>query len=120
MHIQELYQLYLQYPSVQTDTRLLKPGDIFFALKGSSFNGNAFLVGKLAEQKHFLSIKINTRIAQQHIVNTQLVRAYNLSNVLCAVTVGKYFKAPEEQIIKAIEGHEPSNKSFAMGRKRYQ
>lgn len=42
MDIKELYQLYLQHPSVQTDTRLLKSGDIFFALKGPSFNGNAF------------------------------------------------------------------------------
>ncbi len=27
---------------MQTDTRKLKPGDIFFALKGPNFNGNAF------------------------------------------------------------------------------
>jgi UDP-N-acetylmuramoyl-tripeptide--D-alanyl-D-alanine ligase len=40
--IQELYQLFIQYPSVQTDTRKLKDGDIFFALKGPSFNGNEF------------------------------------------------------------------------------
>ncbi len=43
MHIQELYQLYLQYPSIQTDTRLLQSGNLFFALKGPSFNGNAFV-----------------------------------------------------------------------------
>jgi UDP-N-acetylmuramoyl-tripeptide--D-alanyl-D-alanine ligase len=42
MTIESLYQLFLQYPSVQTDTRKLKAGDIFFALKGPSFNGNAF------------------------------------------------------------------------------
>lgn len=42
MDIKNLYQLYLKYPSIQTDTRLLKAGDIFFALKGPSFNGNAF------------------------------------------------------------------------------
>lgn len=40
--IEELYKIYKQYPSVQTDTRKLKPGDIFFALKGPNFNGNAF------------------------------------------------------------------------------
>lgn len=38
----ELYQLYLQHPSIQTDTRKLKQGDIFFALKGPNFNGNLF------------------------------------------------------------------------------
>jgi len=42
MSIEELYKLFLQFPSVQTDTRKLKPGDIFFALKGPNFNGNAF------------------------------------------------------------------------------
>jgi UDP-N-acetylmuramoyl-tripeptide--D-alanyl-D-alanine ligase len=42
MSIEQLYQVYLQYPSVQTDTRKLKSGDLFFALKGPSFNGNEF------------------------------------------------------------------------------
>jgi UDP-N-acetylmuramoyl-tripeptide--D-alanyl-D-alanine ligase len=42
MQFEQLYKIYLQYPSVQTDTRKLKKGDIFFALKGGNFNGNAF------------------------------------------------------------------------------
>lgn len=42
MMIEELYKIYKQYPSVQTDTRKLKAGDIFFALKGPNFNGNLF------------------------------------------------------------------------------
>lgn len=42
MTIDQLYAIYKQYPSVETDTRKLKPGDIFFALKGPNFNGNAF------------------------------------------------------------------------------
>ncbi len=42
MTIEELYNLYRQHPSVQTDTRKIKQGDIFFALKGPNFNGNAF------------------------------------------------------------------------------
>lgn len=40
--ITELYKIYQQHPSVQTDTRKLKTGDIFFALKGPNFNGNSF------------------------------------------------------------------------------
>lgn len=39
---QQLYKYYLQHPSVQTDTRKLRDGDLFFALKGPHFNGNAF------------------------------------------------------------------------------
>jgi len=40
--IDELYAFYQQHPAVQTDTRKLKPNDIFFALKGPNFNGNAY------------------------------------------------------------------------------
>lgn len=42
MNIVELYDIYKQYPSVQTDTRKLKKGDLFFALRGPNFNANAF------------------------------------------------------------------------------
>jgi UDP-N-acetylmuramoyl-tripeptide--D-alanyl-D-alanine ligase len=42
MQIEKLYEIYKQHPSVQTDTRKLKQGDIFFALKGDNFNGNSF------------------------------------------------------------------------------
>jgi len=42
MQIEKLYDIYKKYPSVQTDTRKLKQDDIFFALKGGNFNGNAF------------------------------------------------------------------------------
>src|SRR5215213_8885904 len=42
MDIKELYKIYLQNPSIQTDTRKLQKDDLFFALKGASFNGNAF------------------------------------------------------------------------------
>jgi UDP-N-acetylmuramoyl-tripeptide--D-alanyl-D-alanine ligase len=44
---QDLYKLFLQSPSVQTDTRKIKQGDIFFALKGPNFNGNSFALRAL-------------------------------------------------------------------------
>ncbi len=40
--IPELYQIFLQYPRVSTDTRNIQKGDLFFALKGGNFNGNKF------------------------------------------------------------------------------
>lgn len=40
--IEQFYDLYKKNPSIQTDTRKLKKGDIFFALKGPNFNGNSF------------------------------------------------------------------------------
>ncbi len=43
MQISELYKLYLQNPGIQTDTRKIRIGDIFFALKGPNFNGNHYV-----------------------------------------------------------------------------
>lgn len=48
MNILELYEIYKQYPSIQTDTRQLKKDDLFFALKGPNFNANAFAETALA------------------------------------------------------------------------
>lgn len=43
MNIEKLYGIYLQNPSISTDTRNIKKGDIFFALKGNNFDGNLFI-----------------------------------------------------------------------------
>lgn len=40
--IVDLYDFFLQSTGVCTDTRALKKGQIFFALKGPNFNGNAY------------------------------------------------------------------------------
>ena len=45
--IKELYKLFLQNPSVQTDTRKLKSGDLFFALSGPNYNGSDFALKAL-------------------------------------------------------------------------
>lgn len=45
--IDQLYQIYLHHPSVQTDTRKMQEGDLFFALKGTHFNGNLFALQAL-------------------------------------------------------------------------
>lgn len=42
MTIASLYQIFLQYPNITTDTRKLEKDTLFFALKGPSFNGNNF------------------------------------------------------------------------------
>ena len=47
MTIESLYQIYLQHPGIQTDTRRLEAGDLFFALKGPNFNGNQFVQAAL-------------------------------------------------------------------------
>src|SRR5690606_31420259 len=42
MRLNEIYEIYLNYPKIATDTRKIEQDSIFFALKGGNFNGNAF------------------------------------------------------------------------------
>lgn len=42
MDIQQLYDIYTQYPHITTDTRKCIPNSIFFSLKGANFNGNEY------------------------------------------------------------------------------
>ncbi len=45
--IEDLYSIYAAHPSVVTDTRKLQQDDLYFALKGPNFNGNAFAIAAL-------------------------------------------------------------------------
>ena len=56
MRIEDLYAIYLQNPSVQTDTRKLKSGDLFFALKGPNFNANSFAAEALQKGAAYVVI----------------------------------------------------------------
>jgi UDP-N-acetylmuramoyl-tripeptide--D-alanyl-D-alanine ligase len=49
MDMEKLYGIYLTSRQVSTDTRSIKPGSIFFALKGENFNGNRFVMQALAQ-----------------------------------------------------------------------
>lgn len=49
MELEELYKVFLAHPVVTTDSRKCPRGSMFFALKGESFNGNAF-AAKALEQ----------------------------------------------------------------------
>lgn len=40
--LEKLYKIYLKNPVVSTDTRKIEPDSLFFALKGETFDGNAF------------------------------------------------------------------------------
>ena len=49
MKIEHLHQLFLDSTGVCTDTRKLKKGQLYFALKGAHFNGNTFAKKALEE-----------------------------------------------------------------------
>ena len=46
---EELYNHYLQHPTISTDTRKIMPGCLFFALKGDKFDANTFAEQAIAE-----------------------------------------------------------------------
>ena len=64
--ISDLYEIYKSYPQVQTDTRQLKKGDLYFALKGPNFNGNEFALQAL-EQGAAYAIVDETVVASEHL-----------------------------------------------------
>lgn len=47
MDINKLYKLYLKNQLVDTDTRSIRQGSVFFALKGDNFNGNKYALEAL-------------------------------------------------------------------------
>lgn len=40
--IKKIYELFLKYPVINTDSRKVEQGSLFFALKGENFDGNQF------------------------------------------------------------------------------
>lgn len=42
MTVEQLYNIYIKYPKISTDTRKLSKDSIFFALSGPNFNANEF------------------------------------------------------------------------------
>ena len=68
MLIEELYNLFLQYPSVQTDTRKLKAGDLYFALKGENFNGNQFAIQALEKGAAYAVVDEEINSTDQRII----------------------------------------------------
>lgn len=47
--LHKLYKIYSEHPSISTDSRKVKEGDIFFALSGPTFDGNNFALTALAQ-----------------------------------------------------------------------
>ena len=47
MNIEDLYTIFCNHPQIQTDSRKLASGDLFFALRGPNFNGNQFALQAL-------------------------------------------------------------------------
>lgn len=69
---------------------------------------NGEVIGKVKASEPFLEVAIN-KGSSFNAIKTKLVGDYNLPNILCAVTIGKYFNVPDEKIKSSIENYIPSN-----------
>ena len=69
MLIADLYKLYLQFPSIQTDTRKVKKDDLFFALKGPNFNGNLFAAEALTKGAAYAVVDEFDKNTDERIIN---------------------------------------------------
>lgn len=76
-------------------------------------SNDAHYEGQLVASDPFLQVLV-TRTAQgdekdKPLIKTQLFGAYNFSNVMLAVAVGRHFGVPMQKIAAAIEAYAPSN-----------
>src|SRR6185369_598362 len=111
MDIEKLYEIYKQHPSVQTDSRKIKPGDIFFALKGPSFNGNEFAkqaiddgaILAVIDEKEF-EISDKTFLVKDALTSLQQLAKYHrqqFSIPFLAIT-GSNGKTTTKELIHAV------------------
>ena len=99
MEISKLYTYYLQNPIICTDTRSIKPGCLFFALKGDNFNGNKFALQ---------AIELGAALAIiDEDISDQNSRLFKVDDVLIALQeLAKYHR---QQILIPIIGITGSN-----------
>jgi len=67
-----------------------------------------YINGTIQSSEPFLTVAANINDTAT-TVNSQLVGSYNLPNILCALTIGKYFSVPENKMVDAIANYTPSN-----------
>lgn len=111
MHIEDLYAIYLKHPVICTDTRKITAGCLFFALKGSNFDGNGFAEQALDSGAAYAIIddpnysKINRTILVDDVLTTlQLLANYHrkqLSIPFIGIT-GTNGKTTTKELINSV------------------
>ena len=80
-------------------------------------SANCDIRGELTGNSPYLSCQWQAKgKPDTYSVQTRLIGSYNLTNVLCAVSVGNYFGVPADQINEALQGYEPQNNRSQLKR----
>ena len=70
MDTHDLYKIYQQYSSIKIDTRKLEKDDLFFALKGPSFNGNNFAQQAIDTGAAYVIVDEELNFENERIIKT--------------------------------------------------
>lgn len=68
-----------------------------------------YVYGKVTGCSPFLQFDWRHQNGALHHVDTHLIGAYNIKNMLAAATIGIFFAVPEQQVCHALETYVPSN-----------
>ena len=109
--ISRLYQIFSDHPYISTDSRSIRIGSIFFALKGDSFNGNDFALEALGQGASFAVIdeppKVNDNrlfMVQNVLETLQELAAYHRKKLglkILAIT-GSNGKTTTKELINSV------------------
>lgn len=112
MNIDQLYTIYKTNNSICTDTRKLENGDMYFALKGDNFDGNAFTEKALQKGASFcivddkkLKNKSNKIIIVDDVLKTlqQLAKYHRASFKFPIIALtGSNGKTTTKELIQAV------------------
>lgn len=111
MTIEQLYQVFLNNSGVQTDTRKLEPGDIFFALSGPNFNGNQFALPALKAGASFVIVDEDVDVKDDRIIKVddvlttlQLLAKHHREqfNIPFLAVTGSNGKTTTKELVNAV------------------
>ena len=80
MTVQDIYKIFKSCSGVTTDSRTLKGGELFFALKGENFDGNEYALKALEAGAAYAVVDSDSVVAQSD--DSRLIKVQNTLNTL--------------------------------------
>ncbi len=111
MKIEQLYKLYSQNYLIDTDSRKIRKGSVFFALKGENFNGNKFALQALKSGSNYAVIDeeiyhnhTNTIMADNVLKTLQKLANFHRKqlNIPIISITGSNGKTTTKELINAV------------------
>src|SRR6185295_14110750 len=104
MQLSVLYNLFSKSTGISTDTRSIKPGNIFFALKGDRFNGNLFAENALKAGASYVVIDEQHFAANEKLIVAQDAGGSGQSVLKSMQELANYHRKQLQAKIIAIGG----------------